>query len=116
MADLGTLGGSSSAATAINHAGDVVGSSATATGQNHAFLWTPSRGMVDLAIGSSVSGAADINDVGQVVGFAAYSCHIVIERSICVSRGLLWTPGSGAVDLGTLGGDYTQARAFLTCT
>src|SRR5881275_76438 len=40
LLDLGTLGGSSSAAWGINEAGQVVGAAATATGAQHAFLYT----------------------------------------------------------------------------
>ena len=39
MVDLGTLGGSESAATALNDRGDVVGFSQTPTGDRHATLW-----------------------------------------------------------------------------
>jgi len=46
--DLGTLGGRSSYATAINSSGVVVGWSETGPGETHAFRWTPSSGMVDL--------------------------------------------------------------------
>ena len=48
MLDLGTLGGTSSRAYAINSLGYVAGSSTTATGATHAFLWTPTQGMQDL--------------------------------------------------------------------
>jgi probable HAF family extracellular repeat protein len=39
MVDLGTLGGSESAALAVNDRGDIVGYSATADGRYHAVLW-----------------------------------------------------------------------------
>ena len=39
MTDLGTLGGSSSLAVAINERAHVVGVSETSSGQSHAFLW-----------------------------------------------------------------------------
>ena len=39
MLDLGTLGGTSSTATGINHRGQVIGTSDVAGGGAHAFLW-----------------------------------------------------------------------------
>lgn len=46
--DLGTLGGTSSYAAAINSGGVVVGWSQTKSGDTHAFRWTATAGMVDL--------------------------------------------------------------------
>ena len=43
MRDLGTLGGASSAALAIDAPGDVVGWSTTASGAKHAVLWPKGR-------------------------------------------------------------------------
>jgi probable HAF family extracellular repeat protein len=42
--DLGTLGGNSSGANAINNRGQIVGSSTTTLGERHACLWTVSAG------------------------------------------------------------------------
>ena len=78
MKDLGTLGGASSYAFGINSFGQVVGWSdiASDNGVLHAFLYTPGRGMLDLnrllpkGSGMVLSGAAAINDAGQITGGA----------------------------------------------
>jgi probable HAF family extracellular repeat protein len=73
MADLGTLGGSSRYATAVNDSGQVVGG----TG-GHAFLYDNGK-MVDLnTLISSASGwllesATAVNDSGQIVGYGTNS-------------------------------------------
>jgi probable HAF family extracellular repeat protein len=73
---LGTLGGRSSAANAINDSGQVVGEAGTANfSGNRAFLWQEGTGMQDLgalAEGRS-SEASGINDWGAVVGTATDS-------------------------------------------
>jgi probable HAF family extracellular repeat protein len=71
VVDLGTLGGSSSRARAINSNGDVVGD-ALAPGDKlrHAFLWHDGK-MVDLGtLGELNSIALGVNDAGRVVGVA----------------------------------------------
>ena len=63
LVDLGTLGGESSYATAVNDRGWVVGMAQTATGTYHGFVWR--RGaMTDLGLFTPT----DINNWGQVVG------------------------------------------------
>jgi len=71
IVDLGTLGGPTSTAQAINVHGQVAGWSDTADGNRHAFLYSGSV-MQDLGTltGGSDSYATALNDNGQVVGYS----------------------------------------------
>jgi len=112
LTDIGTLGGNSSYASAINEYGQVVGSSTTADGQGRAFLWEKSSGMTNLGTIPSnynycysygydycnsytSSYATAINDYGQVIGISS----IADGR-----RAFLWDKNSGMINLGTLEG------------
>ena len=71
--DLGTLGGTSSAAHALNEAGQVVGWAQDSNGRRHAFLWSGGRmkNLGELTDGTNgTSEATDINNLGQVAGQA----------------------------------------------
>lgn len=107
ITDLGTLGGSSAHAAAINGLGHVAGQSSTASGTIHGFIWTPEGGMHDLGTlpGGVQSVAGDINDLGQVVGRSnrAFQFH---------PRAFLGTAAGGMIDLGTLGGCCSEAYAI----
>ena len=68
--DLGTLGGDSSEAAAINSRGEVVGWSKNGAGQTRAFMYRAGA-MADLGtlVGGTYSYATAINDRGQVIGY-----------------------------------------------
>lgn len=71
VVDLGTLGGASSAANAINDRGVIVGSSVWTNGETHAFIW--SNGVMSKLLSQAWitnSAAYDINSNGAVVGRA----------------------------------------------
>ena len=103
--DLGTLGGASSRAYAINAAGQVAGSSTTATGATHAFLWTPGQGMQDLGTlpGGTLSIARGINDRAEVVGQSTRPRVDPLDPRGPVTHAFRWTLAVGMEDLGALG-------------
>ncbi|MCH7905361.1 MAG: DUF3466 family protein [Armatimonadetes bacterium] len=102
ITDLGTLGGSYSTASGVNNSGQVVGSAEPNAGGGHAYLWENGF-MTDLGTlpGELFSGAADINEQAQVVGYS-YRTDF---------RAVLWENGA-ITDLGTLGGEDSSAYAI----
>lgn len=116
MIDLGTLGGTNSAANGINDLGQVAGT-ATTPGEAdlHAFLITPQGGvwfhdsdldgrndfMIDLGTlngNNSYSSATDINNAGQVVGFSD-------------GYAFVWDSLNGMTELGVPPG-FTGSQAY----
>jgi probable HAF family extracellular repeat protein len=109
VTDLGTFGGSFSLAAGINAAGEIVGAATYSDGLEHAALWGH-EGMLDLgALGPTYpnSRAIRINDLGQVVGWAATDPGNV-EVIVGSTHAALWSDGD-VVDLGTLGGATSRA-------
>lgn len=110
MADLGTLGGTSSTAIGVSRDGNtVVGDSDMAGNQpSHAFRWT-STGMIDLGAlvdGGNSQAVATSDDGSVVIGSAS-----VTTTGNGGSHGFRWTH-AGMVDLGTLGGANSHAYAI----
>lgn len=69
LKEIGTLGGSSSRASAINNMGCVVGDAETKEGEVRAFVWRLEDGMKGIdTLGGIKSHAYDVNDHGIVVG------------------------------------------------
>ncbi len=100
-ADIGTLGGHSAAANALNGKGQVVGGSFTTNdAEYHAFFWDGAK-MSDLGtLGGTNSTATGINDSGLIVGYSLTSNNVF--HAFCYSNGIM-------KDLGTLGGPQSFA-------
>jgi probable HAF family extracellular repeat protein len=100
VTDLGTLGGTTSYARAINAVDQVTGYAATSSGQYRAFLWSGGV-MTNLGtLGGSASYGMGINDAGQVVGYSTTAASL--------THAFLYSGGT-MTDLGTLGGSYSYA-------
>jgi len=108
VTDLGTLGGETSLAHALNNLGQVVGESTISSyGYGHAFLYDGGA-MIDLGTlggeapypGGTSSVAVDINEVGEIAGWAYTPDEV--EHAFVYGDGVM-------NDLGTLGGDVSQA-------
>lgn len=92
--EIGTLGGSFSAALALNERGQVVGDAGTPDESGHAFLRQNGQ-LTDLTvIGTAIAGATSINESGQVVGFWSSDPNSLAFRAFS------WQDGT-FTDLGT---------------
>lgn len=112
VTDLGTLGGASSSAYAINNSGQVVGQAATSSGAKHAFLYSGGP-MADLGtLGGADSCATSINNGGQVVGNADTGGFSPPPFSQPYSHAFFYN-GGGLQDLGTLpDGSFSYAAGI----
>ncbi|GAA2374282.1 hypothetical protein Cme02nite_03350 [Catellatospora methionotrophica] len=106
MTDLGTLGGPTASATAINNNGWIVGNSNVDDyGTRHGFLWRPGQPMLDLDSLGSDSFAADINDAGVVIG-QYYDSELGF-------RGFRWENGVMTTIENQAGGPDPDLRRFI---
>ena len=106
LTSLGSLGGTSTSAVAIDDKGQIVGSSQVGNGRHdqHAFVWQDGK-MTDLGtLGGPSSYATAINDRGQIVGTSTL-------KDPHRRHGFLWQDGK-LTDLGTLGGGTSSPVAI----
>jgi len=104
--DLGTLGGSSSAAPSISNNGVIVGDSRiSGDSSSHGFIWTRTRGMVDLGtLGGGSSTATAVSDDGR----------FVVGSSATANGGqhaFRWSSRDGMIDLTPFTWESTSATA-----
>ncbi|MGE3340220.1 MAG: hypothetical protein AB7N54_20675 [Alphaproteobacteria bacterium] len=99
--DLGTLGGDSAWASVANSSGQVAGTSWRKYNvDRHAFRWEGGV-MTDLGSLGGHSDALAINEDGDVAGIS------VVDTGD--ERGFFWSSATGMLNLGTLGGNRSQA-------
>ena len=104
LIDLGTLGGSASAANGINDSGHVVGTANLAgDSAEHATLWKGTKAIDLGTLGGNGSSASGINNSGRAVGSSATTTGFKGP----VHATLYYR--STATDLGTLGGTFSIA-------
>jgi probable HAF family extracellular repeat protein len=116
MTDLGTLGGSTSTAVAINASGQVLGTSMTKSGFTHVFLYSSSTGMSDLG---SLFTPAGMNDLGQIVGSEYLGSYhaMLYDNGVVSDLSTLVVPGSGlTLQQARAINDAGQIAAYATDT
>lgn len=104
--NLGTFGGTSGHAWAINNSGQVVGDASLATSIRHAFLYQ-GAGLTDLGALPNLpdSSAHDINNNGDIAGWSRTRCS---SPGCFYGHAFLIPRGGSMIDIGTLPGDTTS--------
>lgn len=93
--DLGTIETDQSYACCLNNKGQIVGSYSFKN-EKHFFLWDPIKGLSCLDLPRDAL-PIKINDRGQIIGQLQ-------------SHGFFWEEASGILDIGTLGGNWTNVK------
>lgn len=87
VTEIGTLGGGTSSALAINDSGEIIGSSGDSMDHLHAFVWV--RGNISNlgTLGGTTSEALGINKVGTVVGYST------VDKAGSIYHAFMWANG-----------------------
>jgi probable HAF family extracellular repeat protein len=111
--DLGTLGGTSGGATAINEIGQIVGGSNNSAGESRAFLWENGV-MRELGTLGAFSSASGINDLGQVVGSSSGIAFLWTDGEMSViGNGTAWAINNEGQVAGTLSLPNFESRGVI---
>ena len=103
VSDLGTLGGNSSGARAINATGQIAGYAFSSSTQSNAFLYKNAK-IINLGtLGGTTAIGLAINSSGQVAGYSTLSDGSY--RAFISNKGKL-------TSVGTLGGNYSDAEGM----
>jgi probable HAF family extracellular repeat protein len=111
MTDLGGLGGTCTAVSALNNKGQVVGESFRAGDKAApAFLWEDgSLHELPGSFGGDFTGAFAINDQGEVAGFGYLSGNSLFHAA-------LWKNSKRITDLGVIGADSCSYAAAINAS
>jgi len=113
LTDLGTLGGNSSGAAAINAFGQVVGGATTAPpSTGHAVRWD--NGVITNLTPGQASSAIGINDSGQVIGtLSANWTAFLLDNGVITDLGHLGNGGTSASAINNAGQVVGSSRSTL---
>ena len=91
ITDLGTLGGEQSSALSINNRGWIIGTSFNSSGDGrlHGFLWTPSTGMQDFSVISTLGPTVQpysmqVNDFGVIAITSNKYSYLLVPRMTAI--------------------------------